>query len=179
VHTEFTVREATVADAPVIARHRAEMFRDMGRLPPALYPHLVSAGSRYLAEVLASGEYSGWLATPAGMPDQVVAGAGLLQRRVPPHPSNGPDGVVLTEGRQGLVINVYTERPWRRRGLARLLMEHLQAAAARRGLETLVLHASDEGRSLYEQLGFVPTNEMRYGSPLRIPGPPGLLDGGQ
>jgi len=26
----------------------------------------------------------------------------------------------------------------------------------------LVLHASTEGRALYEQLGFVATNEMRY-----------------
>jgi hypothetical protein len=34
--------------------------------------------------------------------------------------------------------------------------------AASSGLETLVLHASDDGRHLYERLGFVATNEMRY-----------------
>jgi hypothetical protein len=25
-----------------------------------------------------------------------------------------------------------------------------------------VLHASDDGRALYDKLGFTPTNEMRY-----------------
>jgi hypothetical protein len=29
------------------------------------------------------------------------------------------------------------------------------------GFSSVVLHASDEGRPLYETLGFVPTNEMR------------------
>jgi ribosomal protein S18 acetylase RimI-like enzyme len=36
----------------------------------------------------------------------------------------------------------------------------LDALAARR-VRRIVLHASDDGRSLYERLGFVPTNEMR------------------
>jgi hypothetical protein len=36
----------------------------------------------------------------------------------------------------------------------------------------LVLHASDEGRPLYESMGFEPTNEMRYtGTLLRTRGP--------
>jgi hypothetical protein len=30
----------------------------------------------------------------------------------------------------------------------------------------LVLHASDDGRALYESLGFVATNEMRYAGAL-------------
>src|SRR5262249_9210650 len=166
VNAEFTVREATVADAAVIARHRAEMFRDMGRLPPPLYPVLMSAGSRYLADALATGEDAGWVGAPGDTPGRVAAGAGLRRRRVRPHPTGGADGVVLAEGRQGIVLNVFTERPWRRRGLARLLMEHVLVAARRRGLDSLVLHASDEGRALYEQLGFVATNEMRYGGPL-------------
>ncbi len=41
-------------------------------------------------------------------------------------------------------------------------MGELLAWAASNGLETLVLHASDAGRHLYERIGFVPTNEMRY-----------------
>jgi hypothetical protein len=38
--------------------------------------------------------------------------------------------------------------------------------ARRESLDTLVLHASDDGRALYEKLGFVQTNEMRYAQPL-------------
>ena len=29
------------------------------------------------------------------------------------------------------------------------------------GFGSVVLHASDEGRHLYESMGFIPTNEMR------------------
>jgi hypothetical protein len=38
--------------------------------------------------------------------------------------------------------------------------------AGKEQLDRLVLHASDAGRPLYERLGFVATNEMRYQGPL-------------
>jgi hypothetical protein len=34
-------------------------------------------------------------------------------------------------------------------------------ALAARGIRRVVLHASADGRRLYERIGFVPTNEMR------------------
>jgi GNAT superfamily N-acetyltransferase len=143
------------------------MFTDMGTLPRPLYEALVTATIRYLEQAMPSGEYVGWLAAPSDMPETIVAGAGILQRRVPPHPHDGPGGVTVAAGRQGIVLNVFTERPWRRRGLAELLMRHVLAWVASNGVETLVLHASADGRSLYERLGFVATNEMRYaGTPL-------------
>jgi GNAT superfamily N-acetyltransferase len=162
VATAFTVRRATVGDAPVIARHRAEMFTEMGTLPQPLYDALATAATRYLEQALPAGEYVGWLAAPSDRPEVILAGAGLLLRRVPPHPYEGLGGVALAEGCQGVVLNVFTERAWRRRGLAGLLMEQVLAWAARNGLETLVLHASADGRPLYERLGFVASNEMRY-----------------
>ena len=33
-------------------------------------------------------------------------------------------------------------------------------------LDRLVLHASEEGRALYQRLGFAASNEMRYQGPL-------------
>lgn len=40
-------------------------------------------------------------------------------------------------------------------------MRALLDALAVRRVRRIVLHASDDGRSLYERLGFVPTNEVR------------------
>ncbi len=40
------------------------------------------------------------------------------------------------------------------------------------GAEVDVLHASPDGRPLYEPLGFVATNEMRFAGDLRAPWPP-------
>jgi hypothetical protein len=48
------------------------------------------------------------------------------------------------------------------------MREVLEWARAER-IESLVLHAAPDGRPLYEQLGFVATNEMRYTGPLAGP----------
>lgn len=160
--SEFVVRRIEVADVAFVARHRAEMFLDMGRLPRDMYDALVERSIERLRLAVASGEYVGWVVTPEGRPNEVVGGAGVQLRRVLPHPRNLPDGqVTLATGRQAIVLNVFTERAWRRKGLAKLVMRHLLAWCQDSGVETIVLHASDEGRPLYEQLGFVATNEMR------------------
>ncbi|MGQ0548767.1 MAG: GNAT family N-acetyltransferase, partial [Armatimonadota bacterium] len=148
----FTVRRATLSDVPVIARHRAEMFTDMGELPVHLYEDLVTTSTRYLEAAIPSEEYVGWLAAPQGTPHQIVAGAGVQRRRVLPHPLPGSGAVRVARGEQGIVLNVFTERAWRRRGLAELLMRRVLAWASSAGLETLVLQASTEGRRLYERL---------------------------
>lgn len=61
------------------------------------------------------------------------------------------------------MLNVYVEPAWRRRGVAAALMRTLLEVLAERRIRRVVLHASEEGRRLYERLGFVQTNEMRLG----------------
>ena len=46
-------------------------------------------------------------------------------------------------------------------------MRALLDALAERGIRRIVLHASEDGRRLYQRLGFVPTNEMRLEDPGR------------
>jgi GNAT superfamily N-acetyltransferase len=143
------------------------MFQDMGRLPPGAFEELAAGARSYLAEALAGGEYVGWLASPADEPEMIVAGAGVQLRRALPHPVELPSGrVAVAAGRHAIVLNVYTEPAWRRRGVAELLMHEVLAWAREQRLDRLVLHASDDGRRLYERLGFVATNEMRFAGDL-------------
>lgn len=158
--TEFTIRLATVADATVLARHRVGMFRDMGKLPTEQEAPLFAAAGRDLAAWLATGDYVGWVASPRDHPAQIVAGAGIQLRPLLPRPN--PNGGSIREGREAIVVNVFTEPKYRRRGLARVLMEQVIAWVRAHGIARLVLHASPDGRRLYEQLGFEPTNEMRF-----------------
>jgi ribosomal protein S18 acetylase RimI-like enzyme len=166
---EFSIRPATTADAAVIALHRARMFQDMGQLPPSVFDSLRAAAELALAGALTRGEYVGWLLTPEGEPGRVVAGAGVQLRDVLPHPVTVGEEVAVAAGRHGIVLNVYTEPAWRRRGLAELLMRHVLEWARAQRLDRLVLHASAEGRALYERLGFVATNEMRFSGSLLGP----------
>ncbi len=156
----FRVRPAVPADAPILARHRVEMFRDMGRLAgPAQADALRAAAEPMLREWVAEGSYLGWLAEPVLRPGQVAGGAGLQLRPLLPRPAD--DGQAIVSGPEGYVLNVYVEPEWRRRGVARLLMQHVLACVRDRGIARCTLHASDEGRPLYETLGFHPTSEMR------------------
>jgi GNAT superfamily N-acetyltransferase len=154
------IRRASDADVAILARHRVSMFRDMKSVAPAAEAALHESAAAHLREAMATGEYVAWLAHPVGQPQSIVGGAGVQLRRLLPRPDDAGNRVLT--GREAVVLNVYVERDHRRRGVARRLMETVLAWAARAGVARLVLHPSDEGRPLYEALGFVPTNEMRY-----------------
>ena len=157
------IRLATVADIPVIARHRVRMFEEMKLLAADEAPAMIERTVRFLERALPSGEYVGWLAVDAGDSRVVAGGAGLQQRTVLPFPFG--DGKGVGAGREALVINVYTEPRFRRLGLARQMMEALIEWSRTAGIERIALHASPDGRPLYESLGFLTTNELRLPLP--------------
>jgi GNAT superfamily N-acetyltransferase len=160
---EILIRQATLADVATVARQRAAMFVDMGSATAAIAGQLQSETEAFLRQAIPSGEYIGWLASLASRPHDAVAGAGVQVRCVLPFPLRWADGrVEVAQGRQAIVLNVYTEPAFRRRGLARRLMQEVLAWARTARIESLVLHAAPDGRPLYEQLGFAPTNEMRF-----------------
>jgi GNAT superfamily N-acetyltransferase len=65
----------------------------------------------------------------------------------PPYPGNAT-------GLDGYVTNMYTLPAYRRRGLARQLLEVLIAHARQVGIKRLFLESSREGQQLYEGFGF-------------------------
>lgn len=164
----IVLRFATPADAAVLADHRVAMFREMGAIRPHLEDQLRSTSMAYFAAAIPSGEYVGWIGSSQESPSP-IAGAGVQFRSLLPRPSLAGDDLLL--GREGLVLNVYTVKAWRRRGVAKFLMQSIIAWAAEQGIVRLVLGASPEGRPLYEQIGFVPTREMSYTGSLASDGP--------
>jgi GNAT superfamily N-acetyltransferase len=161
--SEFQIRLATVADVELISWHRARMFQDMGELPPELFETFRVQSRDKLHRMFERGEYVGWLASAENEPERIVAGAGVQLREVPPHPVASANGKIdIASGRQAIIQNVFTEPDCRRRGLAALLIERIIDWTGQEGIDSLVLHASDEGRALYERLGFIATSEMRF-----------------
>jgi len=155
----FRIRRATAQDAGVVAWHRARMFQDMGEVSGDAFEILRAKAWVRLKEWIDSGDYVGWLATPADKPETVVGGAGVQLQPILPRPVNAS---TVGEDRQGTVVNVFTEPQWRRRGIAGLLMKEIITWSKDERLDRLLLHASDEGRSVYERLGFIAGNEMRF-----------------
>ena len=148
---EFSIREATPDDTEVLVNHRLGMYRGMGT-DPAVVATLQQPSREYFSRAVREGDYRGWLVqTSEG---RIVSGGGIV---ISAWPSNPRDPYP----RRIMILNMYTEPEFRRRGLARMLMQKMIAWCREQGYKSVALHASDEGRPLYESLGFKPTNEMR------------------
>jgi GNAT superfamily N-acetyltransferase len=145
-----TIREATTSDLDVVMHHRRSMFTDMGSGDSRALDAMEATSRPLFARALADGTYRGWLAEEAG---RVVAGGGIIVLAYHSSPRD-------PKPRRAWIVNMYTERSHRRRGLARRLMDEMIRWCRQERMATVYLHASDEGRALYDSLGFTPTNEM-------------------
>jgi GNAT superfamily N-acetyltransferase len=149
---EITIRNAEPGDSAIILHHRREMFRDMGEGTVEELDRMVEVAGPWLARALADGSYRHWLALDGS--GRAVGGGGVL---LCPWPANPKDP--CTE--RAVILNMYTEPEFRKRGIARQIMLAILAWLKEQGLRSVNLHASSEGRPLYEKLGFENTNEMR------------------
>jgi ribosomal protein S18 acetylase RimI-like enzyme len=147
----LVVRRATAADAAEITRLRRVMFASMGvdcdavAWEPACIAFFEAhlGGQDVVAMVVDAPDGHG------------LAASGVIElSRLIPSP-NAPAGT------SGYISTISTDARWRRRGMAAAVMEALLAVARDRGVDNVDLHATDEGRPLYERLGF----EARGGSP--------------
>ncbi|MBE2267856.1 MAG: GNAT family N-acetyltransferase [Anaerolinea sp.] len=153
----IAIRRETPADLATILYHRHAMFRDMGMpIKDDFRQQHDALFDQWLREEVAAGRYLAWFAavTDPGGAERIVAGAGLLYYDWIPNFIDGGQ-------RRGYILNVYTEPDYRGRGLARTLVERCVDHCRAQGLRFVALHASAQGRPIYEQIGFTQTNEMR------------------
>jgi GNAT superfamily N-acetyltransferase len=149
--SDLHIREATSADIPEILRQRRAMYEDMDCKDAAALAAMVTISASYLAKAMADGSFHAWLAS---IETRTVAGGAIIISPWPAHPYD-------LECRRATILNVYTDRDYRRRGIARQLLETMIAWCKQEGFARVDLHASPDGRHLYESLGFEPSNEMR------------------
>lgn len=159
---EVAIRPAMPADIPDLVRLRRVMFEGMGWDDASCDGEQLAAAetasAAYLATAIPASRFYGWVAvTPAG---EVVATGGVIIDQHLPTPSN-------LSGKIGYILNVATDPGYRRRGIARRIMQAMLAWLAEQDIQRAALHASDQGRSLYESLGFEPTT---HGMRLEIGG---------
>jgi GNAT superfamily N-acetyltransferase len=148
---DIAIRTAKLADMPALIRHRRRMFEDMGEGDVATLDAMCKGAEEYFAKALKDGSYRGWLAEEEG---RIIGGGGIV---ISPWPASPLDA----QPRRAMILNIYTEPEYRRRGIARRLMQVILDWLRQEEFSTVALHASNEGRALYESLGFQPTNEMR------------------
>jgi GNAT superfamily N-acetyltransferase len=148
----ITYRKADITDIPQLIHLRLQFLKEM--YPKAdssqderLSEHL----GNYLTTHLSQDNFVNWFADESG---KVIASAGIVFYNQPPLYHN-------LEGKVAYLLNVYTLPAYRRRGIAKTLLQKIMDEAKRRNTGKISLHTSNEGRTLYEQFGFLAgDNEM-------------------
>ena len=152
----YITRLATPDDGPAIAEMRRQMFLSMGKPDDERMQKLVATFVPWVAKGIVNGTYIGWIVESSD--GAIVGGAGLLLVDWPPH-FRDPNTT------RGYILNVWTHPDHRRKGIAHDLMQVIMAEACQRGIRVLTLHASDEGKAVYEKLGFRQSREMMFVQP--------------
>jgi GNAT superfamily N-acetyltransferase len=143
----MTLPPAGLGDLEVILHHRREMGGDYERK----LSDFEEASRRHMANALGDGSYYGLIGQMDGKP---MAGGGVVIAAWPGSPLN-------YDSRRAWILNIYVDPECRHRGFARAITKALVEWCRENGFQSVALHASEFGRSLYENLGFRSTNEMR------------------
>jgi GNAT superfamily N-acetyltransferase len=127
------------------------MYEDMDYNDEDALSAMLTTCEPYLTTALANGSFRGWLALEG---ERVVAGGAVLISPWPSHPYD-------LECCRATILNVYVYPEFRRKGIARQLMQTMIDWCRKEGFAAVYLHASKHGKPLYDALGFQPTTEMR------------------
>ncbi len=141
----MVIRPATIDDSEALVQLRIELMREMGHVRDEEVRVFADATRKYLARALPAGEFLAWVAEERA----VVATSGLVLFRRPPSPLH-------LMGMEAYLLNMYTVPVWRGKGIASALMHEILTNVRELGIERVWLHATEDGRPLYERTGFTP-----------------------
>jgi GNAT superfamily N-acetyltransferase len=148
----FKVTYAKLSDLDLLVDHRLSMWHE---LHPELRTEIDRSRAytrKWISAKLEHGELVGFIArTPGGR----VAGSGCIWLREEVPRPNNPLHVVP------YLMSMYTVKDLRMQGVAKEIVKRAVKWSRAHHHDRVVLHASDHGRHLYEEVGFKPTHEMR------------------
>lgn len=146
----LTFRKLRDEDLETFIALRVRQLREEGAreeidLVPALWD--------YYRRHMKDGSFVSWLALDG---DRIVATSGLSMVEKPPYFS-------CPSGRIGLLSSMFTEKDYRRRGIARELLSRVVQEAREQGCGAVQITASEMGTYLYCDFGFVKNERfMQY-----------------
>ena len=148
----FLVRKVIPRDVEVLVRHRRGMWIDLGIREKAVLDEADRVYRKWAKLAFKNRSLEAWVAETT---DGLEVGSGCIWlRAAQPRPN-------LKKQVQPYLLSMYTEPPFRRKGVASLLVKEAIKWCKKNGHSRLALHASRQGRSLYRKLGFSRTWEMR------------------
>lgn len=149
------VRLATSADAALMAEYRLRFNIELSPpQPQEVIDRLRSDLIQYFQTHTDNGDFISVIAFYG----EEVAGIGSMEPRIIPGNFKNPSG------RWGFILNMYTVPEFRKRGVARAILNKLIQTGTECGLTAFELLATKDGQPVYEKAGFsiFPSPCMRY-----------------
>ena len=146
----ITYRKLTKNDLDIFIKMRIHQLREEGAkdeidLEPALRD--------YYLRHLSDGTFISWLATDN---DRIIGTSGMSIVEKPPY-------FGCPSGKIGLLSSMFTDKAYRRKGIAKTLLSKVVDEAEKQGCGTVQITASDMGVLLYSDFGFEKNNNfMQY-----------------
>lgn len=142
-------RVATDDDIEMLCECREKQLIDEGQVPET---GIRSQLRTYFAQNLGNDSLIEWVAEEEG---RIVGTAAIILYEFPPSFKN-------RSGLRGYINNVYTERRYRKKGIATKLLDKVVAEARQRGVTRIWLETSAMGFGLYRKYGFLKSEEDMY-----------------
>ena len=141
-----TYRRATSNDANALTRLRIEFLKEVQPAETRQYSEveLQVSLNEYFSKNLENEQFVAVLAVFDG---EIIATSGLCFFQITP-------GFTLIDGREAYILNIFTLPKWRGNGIGKRIFELILQEAIGRGYKRIALHATDEGRPMYEKFGF-------------------------
>jgi len=149
----FKLSYAGKEDVDVLAEHRKKMWLDIHPEYEKEVRATEKQTNRWIGRQLAKGSLIGLVVRTAG--GEAVGSGCIWLREEQPRPTSMRLVVPY-------LMSMYTEKRFRRQGVATLIVKGSLKWCREKNYERVILHASKEGRTVYEGLGFELSNEMRF-----------------
>lgn len=142
-------RKATINDIPLLVNARLQLLQISNNLSlGSELNHLVEPIQNYYLEEINKNTHVAYLAF---IDNNFVGTGGICFYQVLPTFHN-------PSGWKAYIINMYTKPEYRKRGIAGHILDLLIKESLNRGIDFITLEATNVGRPLYEQHGFVLLN---------------------
>lgn len=143
----MNIYKATLDDIDDLIRLRSDFLTmDQGRLSDQNEKEIRAQLKVYLAKHIPLEDFIAVIAKhPTG---KIASAAFLIIQERPANPS-------FITGLTGTLLNVVTYPEFRRKGIASQVIGEIINEARQKGVSSIDLYATDDGRELYKKLGFV------------------------
>jgi GNAT superfamily N-acetyltransferase len=142
-------RKATSDDVPLLIELRIEFLIEANGKAFNFEDRLKGDISRYFYQHIPDESFIAWLCIHD---NEIIGTSGISFYELPPS-YNNPVGKV------GYIMNMYTKKPFRRKGIASALFEKMLEEGMKKNIGKFVLNATKDGRGLYDKYAFISTGD--------------------